>query len=203
MPAWAEKKISVLPFEILTQKEDMKQFGIGTMDSLTNALSNVPEFIMVDRGQLNTILKEQAFQKQLDQKDKEAQKQSELKEKEAKQLLEEARIIHPYYIPAIEDLSGRLLLLSGQPKQALYYYQGYLRGNENDSMALYTIGRLYAQIGNTSAAWKSLELSLKNGFNYSWVLKFDPVWNAYRQSPKWKALTDRYPNNKLYSLKKL
>lgn len=63
IPALAEKKISVLPFEVLTQKEDIKQFGIGTMDTLTSALSNVPDFIMIDRGQLNAVLKEQAFQK--------------------------------------------------------------------------------------------------------------------------------------------
>ena len=62
LPALAEKRISVLPFEVLTQREDIKQFGVGTMDTLTNALSNIPEFIMIDRGQLNAVIKEQAFQ---------------------------------------------------------------------------------------------------------------------------------------------
>lgn len=62
LPALAEKRISVLPFEVLTQREDIKQFGVGTMDTITNALSNIPEFIMIDRGQLNAVIKEQAFQ---------------------------------------------------------------------------------------------------------------------------------------------
>ena len=79
---------------------------------------------------------------------------------EAKKLLDEARAIQPYYIPAIEDLNGRLLLLSGKPKEALLYYQDYLAGNNNDSMTMYTIGRLYAQIGNTAEAFKWLEKAM-------------------------------------------
>lgn len=62
LSAYAQTKISVLPFDVLTQKEDMKQFGVGTMDTLTNALNNVPDFIMIDRGQLNSVMKEIAFQ---------------------------------------------------------------------------------------------------------------------------------------------
>ena len=117
---------------------------------------------------------------------------------EAKQLLDEARAIHPYYIPAIDDLNGRLLLLSGQPKQALLYYQDYLAGNANDSMALYTIGRLYAQMGNTAEAFKWLEKAMAKGFNYSFVLTYDPAWASYRKLPKWAALNSRFPKKKLY-----
>ena len=116
----------------------------------------------------------------------------------AKQLLDEARAIHPYYIPAIEDLNGRLLLLAGQPKQALRYYRDYLTGNDNDSMTLYTIGRLYAQMGNTAEAFKWLEKAMAKGFNYSFVLTYDPAWEAYRKLPMWTALRTRFPNKKMY-----
>lgn len=63
LPSFAEKKrIAVLPFEVLTERADLKQFGIGTSDSITFSLNNVPEFIMIDRGQLQSVIKEQAFQ---------------------------------------------------------------------------------------------------------------------------------------------
>jgi len=62
LPSFAQTRIAVLPFEVLTTKEEYKPFGIGTMDSLTNALGNVPEFIMIDRSQLNAVIKEIAFQ---------------------------------------------------------------------------------------------------------------------------------------------
>ena len=117
---------------------------------------------------------------------------------EAKKLLDSALTIHPYYIPAIEDLNGRLLLLSGQPKEALPYYRAYLTGNENDSMALYTIGRLYAKMGNATEAFKWLEKSMAKGFNYSFVLTYDPAWASYRKLPAWEALNKRFPKKKIY-----
>jgi tetratricopeptide (TPR) repeat protein len=62
LPARAEKRVAVLPFEVLTEEENMKQFGVGTMDTLTMALSNIPEFVMIDRGQLQAVIKENALQ---------------------------------------------------------------------------------------------------------------------------------------------
>jgi tetratricopeptide (TPR) repeat protein len=62
LPALAEKRIAVLPFEILSEKNDLKQFGVGTTDTLTTALSTVKEFIMLDRGQIQAVMKENAFQ---------------------------------------------------------------------------------------------------------------------------------------------
>lgn len=62
LPAQAETKIAVMPFEVLSKDPNVQQFGLGTTDTLTNALSSVPDFIMVDRGQMNMIMKEQALQ---------------------------------------------------------------------------------------------------------------------------------------------
>ncbi len=61
-PAFAEKRIAVLPFEVPDTRPDMKQFGIGITDTITIALSNVQEFIMIDRSQFQAIMKEQAIQ---------------------------------------------------------------------------------------------------------------------------------------------
>ncbi|MEK7431509.1 MAG: CsgG/HfaB family protein, partial [Cyanobacteriota bacterium] len=62
-PAFAEKKIAVLPFDVPSDKLELKQFGTGTSDTITMALTNIKEFIMIDRSRTENILKEQAFQK--------------------------------------------------------------------------------------------------------------------------------------------
>ncbi len=62
LPVYASIKVAVMPFEVLSKNPDIKQFGLGTTDTLTNALGSIPDFVMVDRGQLSTIMKEQAFQ---------------------------------------------------------------------------------------------------------------------------------------------
>jgi len=116
----------------------------------------------------------------------------------AKKILSEADAIYPYNVSAIEDLRGRLFLLSKQPKQALGWYKQYLFENNNDNQTTYTIARLYAQMGDNSGAWKWLEDAMKKGFNYSWVLKYDPVWEKYRDTQKWNSLLTRYPNVRTY-----
>lgn len=62
-PAFAEKRIAVIPFDVPDAKIELKQFGTGTADTITMALGSIKEFIMIDRGFTENILKEQAFQK--------------------------------------------------------------------------------------------------------------------------------------------
>ncbi len=62
LPAFAEKRIAVLPFDVPDSRPDMKQFGVGITDTITIALGNVKEYIMIDRSQLQNILKEQTIQ---------------------------------------------------------------------------------------------------------------------------------------------
>lgn len=61
-PSQAQTKIAVMPFDVLSKEPYMEQFGLGTSDTLTNALGSIPDFIMVDRGQMSVIMKEQALQ---------------------------------------------------------------------------------------------------------------------------------------------
>ena len=118
---------------------------------------------------------------------------------EAKDLLDTARAIYPYTVPAISDLNGRLQLLSGQPRQALPWYTDYLSLTPGDSITMYTIARLYAEMGNTESAWKWLEKSMNNGFNYSFVLAYDPAWEKYRGTAKWNTVSARFPKMKRYA----
>jgi len=112
----------------------------------------------------------------------------------AKKILTEAESIHPYIVPEIADLNGRLQLLSNQPQQAIPFYQAYLNSIKEDKyFTQYTIARLYAQMKNTKEAWKWLKLAMDNGFGYYWILKYDSVWNSYRNLPQWKQLTGQIP----------
>lgn len=112
---------------------------------------------------------------------------------EADTLLKEAQKIHPYKIPEIFDLNGRLQLLSEHPKEALQFYNQLLTLNKKDRFTQYNISRLYAKLGNNDEAWKWLDASLKNGFNYSYVLQFDPYMEPLRTSAKWNSLIKNYP----------
>jgi len=55
-------RVAVLPFDTPEGNVEMRQYGVGTMDSLITGLKNVPKFIMIDRGRIERVLKEQGFQ---------------------------------------------------------------------------------------------------------------------------------------------
>ncbi|HMK27207.1 MAG TPA: caspase family protein [Chitinophagaceae bacterium] len=118
----------------------------------------------------------------------------------AKKVIEEAQTIHPYVVPETFDLMGRLYLLSGQPAMAIKLYKDYLALSMNDPNILYTIAGQYAKTGHAAEAWKWLEESMKKGFRYSWVLKFDPSWKNFRDTKRWNDLTRRFPVKKYLNL---
>ncbi|MDB5199289.1 MAG: tetratricopeptide repeat protein [Chitinophagaceae bacterium] len=111
---------------------------------------------------------------------------------DADTLLKEAQKIHPYKMHEIIDLNGRLQLLSQHPKEALQFYSQLLTLNEKDQFTMYSIARLYAKLENYNEAWKWLEASLKKGFNYAFILRFDPYMEALRTSAKWNSLVKNF-----------
>ena len=115
---------------------------------------------------------------------------------EAQSQLTGAEKIHPYKMPEVIDLNGRLQLLSGHPAEALKFYQQLLVTNKNDSNIIYNIARLYAKTGNINEAWHWLDVSLKKGFNFSFVLQFDPYLEVLRRSTKWNSLLSGYTMKK-------
>lgn len=54
--------VAILPFQTPGTDPELDQFGVGTMDNLITSLKNVPHFIVIDRGRIERIIKEQAFQ---------------------------------------------------------------------------------------------------------------------------------------------
>lgn len=109
----------------------------------------------------------------------------------AKKLLSEAEAMYPYVLPEIADLNGRLNMLSHQPAQAIVFYKKYLELDKDNCFTQYSIARLYAQLKKKDDAMEWLKVSIKNGFNYYWVLKMDATWDEYRSSQNWKELTGK------------
>ena len=62
LPAFANKKIAVLPLSTSSTKEEVKQFSLGTMASLSYALGKISGYTVVDRGQIEALMKEIGFQ---------------------------------------------------------------------------------------------------------------------------------------------
>lgn len=62
LPAFADKKIAVMPFDTPDKKEETQQFSLGTMSSLIHTLKSVEDYTLVDRAQIDSILKELGFQ---------------------------------------------------------------------------------------------------------------------------------------------
>lgn len=112
---------------------------------------------------------------------------------EAKSKLDSATLFYPYKYPALLDLYGRLYLLSNMPQKAIDTYLSYLQLCPNDSSVMYSISRLYMQIKNKAKALEWLQKALNNGFNYSWVLRLDPLMNELRNSSKWNKMMSDVP----------
>jgi tetratricopeptide (TPR) repeat protein/TolB-like protein len=62
LPAAAATRVLVLPFDTPADAPTVASLGPGTMDSLITALTQVPDFVLVDRATLGHLLKEQALQ---------------------------------------------------------------------------------------------------------------------------------------------
>ena len=64
--------------------------------------------------------------------------------------------------------------------------------NKKDSITLYNIARLTAFNGNTPEAWKWLQSALAAGFNFSFVLQYDPYFEKLRSNKRWNRLLVQY-----------
>ena len=94
----------------------------------------------------------------------------------------------PYEMEEIYDLQGRLNTLLNKNEAAIKQYKRYLELVPDDPDTEYSIARLYARQGKKSDAFTWMKRSIKNGFNYSFVLETDPSLVKLRQTAQWKQL---------------
>ena len=95
-------------------------------------------------------------------------------------------------MPAIAEQNGRLQLLSGNMANALEFYKKLFDLDKKDSNVQYSISRILAKMGNKAEALNWLESAMKSGFNYSFVLKYDPYLESIRGSAEWNARMKTY-----------
>ena len=109
------------------------------------------------------------------------------------QLLDEVASVYPFQLDLTKEFSARLHLLSGQYRESLDMYRQLLVRRPTDPATLYNLARINAHFGNRSEAFRLLELSMKNGFRYSYVLSLDPMMQSIRGTTQWDLLLKQYP----------
>lgn len=127
-------------------------------------------------------------------------------------LLNKTDSVHPYILPdkakkeyrtyilkntskevlEITNLKGLSKLLEGKINEAINFYKKSMAEQELNTgysnYANYTLARLYAKTGNANEAFKYLQLAIKAGFNYSFILENDSYIESLRKTPKWQTM---------------
>ena len=111
---------------------------------------------------------------------------------EAEKILTKAQNISPIFNPEITELKGKLALFKNELKPAFENYEQLVNLNMHDSINLYNLARISALSGKKTAAWHWLEAALSAGFNYSFVLKFDPYLKLLRKDKYWQIMMIKY-----------
>ena len=106
---------------------------------------------------------------------------------EAEKLLLKAEKINPAFSLELTSLKAALAEKKGNIKQALEIYKSIYQIDKKDSINLYNISRIYSLMGNNSEAWKWLDMSLQQGFNYKTVLQYDPALKSLRKEAVWNV----------------
>ena len=107
---------------------------------------------------------------------------------QSKKILDEAEAINPYTLPEITDLRGRFYVLANDPNKAISFYKTYVALKPLDANTCYTLARLYAGKKNNAEAFSWLEKAINSGFNYSFILKEDPLMTELGKTEKWTSL---------------
>jgi hypothetical protein len=69
----------------------------------------------------------------------------------------------------------------------LFYLKSVNAQDRNPWFNNYSLARLYAKTGNSTQAWRYLQLAVKAGFNYSFVLQNDSFLKNLQKTTKWEA----------------
>jgi tetratricopeptide (TPR) repeat protein len=95
----------------------------------------------------------------------------------------------PYIIPEINNLRGLSGMLANKPTQAIDFYTKSrdAKGANANWYTSYSLARLYAKTGNVNEAWKYLQLAIKAGFNFGYVLQNDSYMEGLRNTAKWQT----------------
>ncbi len=102
-------------------------------------------------------------------------------------IIDEAEAINPYPLPEIAGLRGQFNLLAHNYDKAISFYKTSLQFNPGDAVTTYTLARLYAAKKNTAEAYRWLNKAISLGFNYGFVLQYDPMLAGLRKTDRWSS----------------
>ena len=106
----------------------------------------------------------------------------------ANENLNKAENYTPYTLLVVNNLRGLLNMLGDKPKQAIEFYTKSINAQKSNTWHNnYSLARLYSKTGNKTQAWRYLQLAVKAGFNYSFVLQHDSYLDNLRKTSRWKS----------------
>ena len=122
---------------------------------------------------------------------------------EAGKLIGQADLINPGFSFELTLLKAKLATKSNNIPEAIANYKMLLEINGRGSIQLYNIARLYAVDDNKKEALSWLQLALNAGFNYKYVLQYDPAFGAFKKDTRWLVMFKNcngreYPENDFY-----
>ncbi|MFZ1529030.1 MAG: caspase family protein [Ferruginibacter sp.] len=104
----------------------------------------------------------------------------------ARSLLKEIEHTDPLEDDQLYALNGLLELLSENYQASLKQYKKQLMHQPGDALIMYSIARLYAVQHKNGPAFQWLKKAGEHGFNYGYVLQYDPLFQKLRQTGTWK-----------------
>ena len=90
-------------------------------------------------------------------------------------------------------------MLDNKPAQAMEYYNKLYLLNKSNLVNLYAMARLQAKNGNKAEAFKWLNEAVQAGFNYTYVLKYDPALKNLRNDVTWKKMMSSVTGKEYFS----
>ena len=119
---------------------------------------------------------------------------------EAEKLLKDAGLLKPVLDTVLIALNAKLAMLDNKPEEAMAYFNRLYLLNKTDKINLYNMARLQATTGNKTQAFNWLNLAVEAGFNYNYVLKYDPALKNLRKDAYWKKMIKGIKGKEYFSL---
>ena len=119
---------------------------------------------------------------------------------EDEDILNDAASIYPIAFTKTTENQALNFFLDDEDLEAVKLYHQLLEvPDTKKDYIYYTLARLYIDdiIRDTANAMVYLENAIDHGFDYTWVMDFDPLFYDLRDHPKWKALRARLPESNI------
>ena len=115
-------------------------------------------------------------------------------------ILDYAASVYPIQFTKTIENKALNFFLDEDYEEAIELYKQLLEVEETRKDHLhYTLARLYMDdiLLDTATAMVYLEKAIDLGFDYTWVIDFDPIFSDQHEHPEWKRLRARLPESNI------